>query len=86
MYRGHLVGRHRLDMVVEGSLVLEAKATEVFPPSAKRQLYGYLRGARLPLGLVLHFGPEPRVYRVYCDQVKDQNPRPLERREGSDMI
>ena len=77
--RGHRVGREvgvmigykgvdlaiqRLDMVVDDILVVEAKSTEVLRPGAKRQLVSYLKGARLPVGLLLHFGPEARVYRV----------------------
>lgn len=66
VYKGRCVGRYRLDMLVGGRVVIEAKATETLPASAKRQLYNYLHGAHYEVGLVLHFGPEPKAHRVCC--------------------
>jgi GxxExxY protein len=66
LYKGEELTRLRIDAVVDGRLVVEAKATEVVPPGARRQLYNYLRCTPLEVGLLLHFGPEPRFYRVVC--------------------
>jgi GxxExxY protein len=43
---------------------LEVKATELLAPTAKRQLLNYLRATTLDVGLVLHFGPDPKFYRI----------------------
>ena len=63
-FRERLIGRHRLDFVVEGRVILESKATERLPPHTITQLRNYLTAARLPLGIVLHFGPRARYHRV----------------------
>ena len=62
-YKGDDLAWQKMDMVVDDRLIVEAKATEVLHPSARRQLYNYLKGTGLPVGLLLHFGPEPRFHR-----------------------
>jgi GxxExxY protein len=63
MYKGHELALQRLDMVVDGYLVIEIKSTTDLAANAKRQLFNYLRATNLEVGLLLHFGPKPRVYR-----------------------
>ena len=63
-YKGEELGRQRVDMIVDGMLIVEAKATYSLPTVATRQVFNYLRATRLDLGLVLHFGPMPRFHRV----------------------
>ena len=58
--------RQRIDTLVDESLVLELQSTVVLPAYATRQTYNYLRASTLERGLTLHFGPEPRFYRVRC--------------------
>lgn len=65
MYDGVELGFHRLDLVVDRAVVVEVKAAPALPPIARRQLYNYLRATRLEVGLLLHYGPEPRFQRVY---------------------
>jgi GxxExxY protein len=62
-YKGFGVGNHRLDMLVEGRLVVEVKSTVQLHPGAGRQVYNYLKATGLGVGLLLHFGPEARFYR-----------------------
>jgi GxxExxY protein len=66
LYKGVVIGRQRLDLLVDGTVVTETKATHELHASASRQVYNYLRGTGLRVGLLLHFGPEPRFYRVGC--------------------
>jgi len=63
-YKGEQIGLQRLDMVVADRIVVEAKATDRLAPIATRQLLTYLRASNLQLGLLLHFGPDPRFFRV----------------------
>ena len=63
-YKGEDLVQQRLDMVVDGRLVVEVKSSELLHPSAKRQLTNYLQGTRIQVGLLLHFGPEPKVHRA----------------------
>lgn len=62
-YKRQSIGSQRLDMIVDGKLVLEVKSNFQLHPSAIRQLYSYLRGSGLEVGLLLHFGPQPKFYR-----------------------
>ena len=58
-YKGELIARQRLDMLVDEKLVVEVKSTYELHGAAPRQVYNYLRGTGLRLGLLLHFGPTP---------------------------
>ena len=62
-YKGDALGQERLDMVVDGKLIVEVKATEGLPPAAHRQIQSYLKATNLEVGLLLHFGPVPRFHR-----------------------
>lgn len=63
-YKGQLAGVYRADFLVERRLVLELKACTAAGDLDRKQLLNYLRITRMPLGLLLHFGPEARVMRV----------------------
>ena len=65
-YKDEELAMLRLDMLVDGCLVIEAKATDDLHPKALRQLYNYLRCTPHEVGLLLHFGSEPKFYRVIC--------------------
>src|SRR6185437_16601380 len=62
-YKGQLVARQRLDMVVDDRVIVECKATERLASSAGAQLVGYLRASTFQVGVLLHFGPHPKFYR-----------------------
>jgi GxxExxY protein len=68
MYKGRHVAWQRLDMVVDGKVVLENKATERIPPYTERQLLNYLYATPFEVGLLFHFGPEPKFYRFVHSQ------------------
>lgn len=63
-YREVLLQQQRLDMLVDGRVVLELKATPVLHPSATQQLFNYLRLTTYEVGLLLHFGPDPFFARI----------------------
>jgi GxxExxY protein len=63
-YKEAEVGWQRLDMIVDGALVVEVKSTTELHSSARRQLQSYLCATRLELGLLLHFGETARFYRL----------------------
>jgi GxxExxY protein len=54
-YKGNLVGQARMDLVVDGQLVVELKATESIAPLHVAQLLSYLKAAKLRLGLSISF-------------------------------
>ncbi|HSA56724.1 MAG TPA: GxxExxY protein [Gemmatimonadaceae bacterium] len=63
-YKGDLLAEQRLDLIVDGKLVVETKSAPQLHKSAPRQLYNYLRATTLEVGLLLHFGPEPQFFRL----------------------
>jgi GxxExxY protein len=68
-YKGNLVARQRLDIVVDDRVIVECKATDRLPPSAGPQIIGYLRATSFQVGVLLHFGPHPKFYR-FVDSIK----------------
>jgi GxxExxY protein len=46
----------RIDLFVEGKLLIEVKATEKAAPVHPKQLLTYLRLMKLPLGILMNFG------------------------------
>ena len=62
-YKGRLVARQRVDLVVDDRVIVECKATERLPSFAAPQLIGYLRATTYRVGVLLHFGPHPKFYR-----------------------
>ena len=63
-YKSHLLGKQRVDMVVDDKLIVESKSTQELHRGTPRQLFSYLHGSRFELGFVLHFGPEARFFPV----------------------
>ena len=63
-YKGKPISRQRLDLLVDKTLVLEIKATEVLSRFSFRQMLSYLTVTHLPLGLILHFGPRAKFHRL----------------------
>jgi len=56
-YRGKKVHEEgfRMDLLVEGSIIVELKSVEEIKPVHKKQLLTYLRLAKKPLGLLINF-------------------------------
>ncbi|MBI5116839.1 GxxExxY protein [Candidatus Poribacteria bacterium] len=57
-YKGVNVGDYVLDMIVEGRIILELKATTEHSPIFDAQIYSYLRATGLKLGLLINFGAQ----------------------------
>jgi len=54
-YRSEAIGEKRLDLLVEGKLIVELKSVEQIAPVHKAQLLGYLRITGHKLGLLINF-------------------------------
>jgi GxxExxY protein len=71
VFDGVQVGRFRLDMVVEGLILVELKATAALSDGDTRQLLSYLKATDIEVGLLLHFGPSATFKRfVYSNERK----------------
>lgn len=65
-YKGVQVAWQRLDLVVDGVIVVECKATPALLPRDEQQLEAYVRASGLEVGLLFHFGRRATFRRVYC--------------------
>jgi GxxExxY protein len=59
-YKGRVVGTHRLDLVIDGKIILELKAVSALNDVFKQQTLSYLKATNLRLGILISFGT-PRV-------------------------
>lgn len=56
LFRGEPVGEFRLDLVVEGLVVVEIKASSGLAAAHEAQLINYLKASGIEVGLLLNFG------------------------------
>lgn len=64
LFRGRVLTRQPVDLLVDDKVIVEIKSTWKLPASAIRQLYSYLRSTPVQVGLLFHFGAEPRYHRL----------------------
>ncbi len=57
-YKGHLIGEHRPDLVVQDRVVVEVKSVERLIGVHQAQLLAYMRLLKKPVGLMLNFNSE----------------------------
>ena len=55
LYRGRLIGEHRLDLLVEDAVVVELKSVERMDPIFSAQVLTYLRISGKKVGLLINF-------------------------------
>src|SRR6266581_1244048 len=55
VYKGQTIGEYRLDLIVEGFVVVEIKSVERFDPIFEAQVLTYLRVTGKKLGLLMNF-------------------------------
>jgi GxxExxY protein len=69
-YDGVVVGSYFADLLVEGRIVCEVKATEALNDAHEVQLVNYLIATDHDVGLLIHFGKSVTVrrkYRIYAN-------------------
>ena len=54
-YKDKQVGKHRLDIVVEGKVVIELKSVARFCAQHQKQLLSYLKASGCKLGILVNF-------------------------------
>jgi len=54
-YKGTTLGEHRIDIIVEDSVIVELKAVERMDPVYKAQILSYMRLTSKKLGLLINF-------------------------------
>ncbi|NLF40016.1 GxxExxY protein [bacterium] len=64
-YKGSVIDRYRMDIVVESKVVIELKAVEEMKASFAAQLLSYLKASQLRLGLLVNFGSDELYVRRF---------------------
>ena|SRR5688572_15749503 len=57
-YKEHLIDGHRLDLLIEGVVIVELKAIPRITELHRRQVLSYLKATGLRLGYVMNFNSE----------------------------
>jgi GxxExxY protein len=66
-YKGEGVGEYAADLLVAGCVIVELKAARELAPEHEAQLLNYLKATPIEVGLLLNFGPKPKVMRKVFD-------------------
>ncbi|HUH13914.1 MAG TPA: GxxExxY protein [Longimicrobiales bacterium] len=62
-YDGQEVGRHRLDLLIEGQVIVELKTVEALSKAHYAQVRSYLRATNLDLALLVNFAEDRADFR-----------------------
>lgn len=63
-FRGRSIGKFRADLLVEGAVLVELNAARAINSAPIAQLPNYLHCTVVEIGLILSFGPTPKVRRL----------------------
>ena len=69
LYKGIVVGRGCIDLLVAEKLIVEIKSCEMLHPTHRLQVLSYLRIIRQPLGLLINFNVpilKEGIRRIIC--------------------
>jgi GxxExxY protein len=55
VYKGEVVGEGKVDLLVEGKVIVELKTVEMLALIHTAQMISYLRATKLKLGLIINF-------------------------------
>ena len=72
-FRNRCVGDFRADLIVDDKVIVEAKTAIRIHETHQSQLLNYLKISRLPVGLILNFGPTPTFKRYVLSPQPDQS-------------
>ena len=69
-YGGRVIGEYFADILVDGKVIVEIKATRGLPLESEAQLLNYLKATDMEVGLLLNFGPAPQIKRKVFDNYR----------------
>ena len=75
-YRDHQIGEHRLDFLVEGSVVVELKAVAALENIHFAVGRSYLKATQLEDGLLLNFATIPLTVKRFCREPRQNSEFP----------
>jgi GxxExxY protein len=62
-FLGERISDFEADILVERPVIVELKAVDEFCPAHEAQLLNYLKASPIEIGLLMNFGPRPRLKR-----------------------
>ncbi|MBU4310747.1 GxxExxY protein [bacterium] len=66
VYHAKVIGKYKLDLVVEDKIILELKAATTTAKIFKDQLISYLKGTSYQVGILANFGtPKLEYFRLF---------------------
>lgn len=68
-YKGHVVGKSRVDLLVDHKVIVECKTADTLHPQHESQILHYLNATDTELGLLMYFGSKPRFRRFVQTRV-----------------
>jgi GxxExxY protein len=75
-FREVQIGDFRADLLIAGVVMVELKAGRALEPVHEAQLLNYLRACDVEVGLLLNFGPVPKIKRLVFANERTKNLRP----------
>jgi GxxExxY protein len=66
-FRGDVLAKERMDMLVDGKVLVEGKAGLRLDPEVHEQAFSYLMATEFELALILHFGRKASFHRVMAE-------------------
>jgi GxxExxY protein len=71
-FRRQVAGEFRADLLIEGVVIVELKATRALDQSHQAQVLNYLRATEIEVALLLNFGEKPDFKRLLFDNPRKQ--------------
>jgi GxxExxY protein len=68
-YSGQIIGRYRLDMVIEDKVIIELKAVERMPKIYQEQMISQLKASPYEVGLLVTFGAPKLKYMRFARSI-----------------
>ena len=75
-FHDRVLGRFTPDLLVNGVVIVEAKAVRTIDPVHKAQVINYLKASNIEVGLLLNFGDTPQFQRLVFDNARKAERKP----------
>jgi GxxExxY protein len=81
-FNDRILGRFTPDLLVNGVVIVEAKAVRTIEGAHKAQVINYLKASTIEVALLLNFGDTPQFQRFKFDNARKAARKPPEELEG----
>jgi GxxExxY protein len=83
-FNDQILGRFTPDLLLNGVVIVEAKAVRAIEAAHKAQVINYLKASNVEVGLLLNFGDTPQFQRFVFDNERKADRKPPQELGGSD--